>query len=1368
MITSFDKFRQLESPDMYLCNPDGRQLCVIKGDNRHVVLRLNDLSELTFTATKPTPTREYDIEIAKYSQLKKEAEKAISDADASYKEAAQEKNNPIIADCVIRINKAVAEKSKLEALTKEYNLLESKRNIFVDGLGWFQIVSATEDIDGDLYTKNITCESLQTIFKNRNFVSEERVYMFYNPNDEKDSNYSSEVEGAIPSVVGQLSQQLGINVAIQGSGYGSDTEVTEDYDNWTIVWIDPALRFLSQSATGSQMYASASANNVCRSFKKESLNGYDFIINKVQQAFGVLFEFDFLHKAIKVKFDQANNGNLSPSNIYLSKENLIKTLNIQENANDIVTVMACNGGDLDIRTVNPMGTNYIVDFSYYKGNKDGDGKYPWMSRGLTNVLNSWETTYDSYKNATGAGSFSDNVNKLQAKYAEIASHSSEEVYANRKVIDLEAVRDENLKNDENKLGFTIVETVKIGEKSLHSNSAFIDTAFSDSFNTTGYKKAPKYIRNSDKSTEGTFVFPSDAENEAGSISSFISNYEIANIEDKEDENEPTAFFYFIDDTNARSYCKIKLESVVSAVKDKLESENSDTVAKNILLSSANSIGYVTLFDLDFKITYNNGEYTVTTAAGTTVASNVTNYFNYNGRRYKINGITVGESAEITTVTCCYVGGFERYTANHYVNEWIALWNAKANSCTAVVQNLRSEASVLENANKVIADACNILKYVKNYDTTNNTDYCNELLNYWIEGEYTNDNYSLLDSDGVSDEITLAKQLMADGEKDLAKSCQPKFTMTIDAVDFTKIPEFQEFSNELKLGTTITIERDDDIHYQPALISIEMNLDDADAFSLGFANSGKLNETAMTFADLIKQASSTSKTVSTNWSQIMEYAKNSETITSLINDPLDKTLSAARTNMQRQEFVSNSAGLTGRQFNDDSETTYSPEQIKLLNNILMFTDDNWETIKTAIGKIKKPSVKEDNTVEYTDTYGLIADVLMGNIVLTKDVQILNEGGSILLNDNGITVKTKDEKGVFQPVFLVNTETGECKFSPLDKAVSDTETRFSEIIADVDNFKSVYGKKITTAEGTLKEHSTTIEQNADKITLEATARENGDNEIKGMLELYVNKENMTTVLNAMADEINFGSSSLNIDSNRIKINSDNFSLTSDGTITAKAGYIGGWELTQKNRFGGTYLMDDGTGGTDRVGAVFDISNSQRAYGQIIFGIGLMGSNIDNEKFASCRFHVKADGRMYAANSTLDTGDLTGTWEADAPIAVTSDRDKKHDIEVIDERYSILFDNLHAIRHKYDNGTSNRYHTGFIAQDVEQAIMQAGLTTQEFAGLINNNGEYSLRYSEFICLCVDEIQKLKKRVAAQEEQILQLEQQLQGLQGEINETT
>ena len=100
--------------------------------------------------------------------------------------------------------------------------------------------------------------------------------------------------------------------------------------------------------------------------------------------------------------------------------------------------------------------------------------------------------------------------------------------------------------------------------------------------------------------------------------------------------------------------------------------------------------------------------------------------------------------------------------------------------------------------------------------------------------------------------------------------------------------------------------------------------------------------------------------------------------------------------------------------------------------------------------------------------------------------------------------------------------------------------------------------------------------------------------------------------------------------------------------------------------------------------------------------------------------------------------------------SDANVKNSISAYGEEYEILFDGLKPCRYKYNHGTSDRFHTGFIAQQVVEAIECANLTTQDFAGVIkleepNTNGcEWLLRRDEFVSLNTWQIQKLKKRVS------------------------
>lgn len=120
-------------------------------------------------------------------------------------------------------------------------------------------------------------------------------------------------------------------------------------------------------------------------------------------------------------------------------------------------------------------------------------------------------------------------------------------------------------------------------------------------------------------------------------------------------------------------------------------------------------------------------------------------------------------------------------------------------------------------------------------------------------------------------------------------------------------------------------------------------------------------------------------------------------------------------------------------------------------------------------------------------------------------------------------------------------------------------------------------------------------------------------------------------------------------------------------------------------------------------------------------------------------------------------------------TSDRRLKNSIEMLDSVYSAFFDKLNPVRYKYNDGTSKRYHTGFIAQEVVSALENSGLTTQDFAGvMLNNPGTeeecWYLRRDEFVALNTWQIQKLKPRVSKLEETILDYEARISNLETEL----
>lgn len=107
------------------------------------------------------------------------------------------------------------------------------------------------------------------------------------------------------------------------------------------------------------------------------------------------------------------------------------------------------------------------------------------------------------------------------------------------------------------------------------------------------------------------------------------------------------------------------------------------------------------------------------------------------------------------------------------------------------------------------------------------------------------------------------------------------------------------------------------------------------------------------------------------------------------------------------------------------------------------------------------------------------------------------------------------------------------------------------------------------------------------------------------------------------------------------------------------------------------------------------------------------------------------------------------AENDVINTSDRSRKKNIQYGLDRYSALFDRLRPVSYQLTDGRSGRTHLGLIAQDVEDALTELGISTKEFAGFVKSpradgGYDYALRYGELIALLIREVQELKRRVS------------------------
>lgn len=112
-----------------------------------------------------------------------------------------------------------------------------------------------------------------------------------------------------------------------------------------------------------------------------------------------------------------------------------------------------------------------------------------------------------------------------------------------------------------------------------------------------------------------------------------------------------------------------------------------------------------------------------------------------------------------------------------------------------------------------------------------------------------------------------------------------------------------------------------------------------------------------------------------------------------------------------------------------------------------------------------------------------------------------------------------------------------------------------------------------------------------------------------------------------------------------------------------------------------------------------------------------------------------------------------------AVVSDRRKKKDFGLLDKRYELFFEHLNPVSFKYKDDDEQR-HTGFIAQEVEEAARQCCL--EDTAIVVHDKDDnYYLRYEELVAIQTKIIKELMADIAGLEAKNRTLEARLEKIE-------
>lgn len=375
----------------------------------------------------------------------------------------------------------------------------------------------------------------------------------------------------------------------------------------------------------------------------------------------------------------------------------------------------------------------------------------------------------------------------------------------------------------------------------------------------------------------------------------------------------------------------------------------------------------------------------------------------------------------------------------------------------------------------------------------------------------------------------------------------------------------------------------------------------------------------------------------------------------------------------------------------------------------------------------------------------------------------------------------------------TQTHSAKVNSIRDTIESVERRTGKLERNADHLQSTY-------EDLEEQTNTKFEQTAKSISAEVNRAQKAEGELDASLELKLGRDEndqVISMINASADQIMLRGNRLIIESNNFQldgngrvsiIDSLNFIATSLGDDIVIIGLDArGRPMLQNIRIDLNSVTDqngvaigDHASTADHATTADSATTAESAnrasecvkasIAYYLQGIGI-----------SDYVHISGNGNLIPSSSSVYCGTnpnpfaggySSGGWKT------TSDRRKKKDFRKLleDDRFERFFELLQPMKYRLIEN-DDKMHIGFVAQDVEQAMTDCGISENEFYGLehavlseknfesneewekfLEQNGGandmYTLCYQEFIALNTAMIQKLQNRCNDFEQRLSALE--------------
>ena len=263
----------------------------------------------------------------------------------------------------------------------------------------------------------------------------------------------------------------------------------------------------------------------------------------------------------------------------------------------------------------------------------------------------------------------------------------------------------------------------------------------------------------------------------------------------------------------------------------------------------------------------------------------------------------------------------------------------------------------------------------------------ELLTFKREDTYENKNYS---SDVVDEAILMSniEEFIIAAKQEIAKACQPKHEISMKMSQLLTLSDYETVVDAFAVGNYVRSRVNGEM-VKMRIVSIPINFTDIEQSNVTFSDSLVGNTQLKSMQEQIQKATSMATSFGFVEKQSERNNEQVNTMSKSISDGLNATKNMIM-NSDNQDVVIDTHGILGREL-DPNTNTYLDEQYRAVNKGIIYTDNGWDTIKAALGKIYFGGKWQ---------YGLIGEAVVGKLIAGEQLEISDSKGTVKIDGNGI--------------------------------------------------------------------------------------------------------------------------------------------------------------------------------------------------------------------------------------------------------------------------------------------------------------------------------------------------------------------------------